>query len=147
MKDCHKLIAFLVVGAAILYCLYNENKGKSMRDAAAAWKASQKGSGHGEKHSEDHHGAGRPSAAPVSDTMPSAAHDGSGYGHVHSEHKVQTLPSSSATLSVARSASSNFAEASRRLASTPMSCLCRSLNALVPGVCALTFARSSSASK
>ena len=65
-----------------------ENKGKSMRDAAAAWKSSQKGSGHGEKHSEDHHGAGRPSAAPDSDTMPSAAHDGSGYGHVHSEHKV-----------------------------------------------------------
>ena len=64
-----------------------ENKGKSMRDAAAAWKASQKGSGHSETHSE-HHGSGKPQAVPDGDTMPSAAHDGSGYGHVHSEHKV-----------------------------------------------------------
>jgi hypothetical protein len=73
-----------------------EHKGKSMRDAAAAWKSSQKGSGHGEKHSEDHHGSGKPSAAPDSDTMPSAAQDGSGHGYVHSERSHRTRRSSAA---------------------------------------------------
>ena len=58
-----------------------------MRDAAAAWKASQKGSGHGSGHA-DHHGSGKPDAAPDSETMPSVTQDGSGHGHVHSEHKV-----------------------------------------------------------
>ena len=58
-----------------------------MRDAAAAWKASQKGSGYSEKHSE-HHGSGKPDSAPDSETMPSVTQDGSGHGHVHSEHKV-----------------------------------------------------------